>query len=480
MVGAGRPVERAARAPLPQPPQPDREPRDRGLTADRLRTEPVHLGDPVARPRRVDGGQLVAERRDEVALGAGHLRRSARWSDRPVVRRRIPASPSSARMTAAPAGPGRGGAARRVDDVVEDEPRDGLRRPAASAADRSGGRRPRRRRDARRPPRRRGPRRRGCWRGRCRRGSRPACGDERLDVRRQVEAGRLAFLRRHVADEDAGRDRPLDRVADGRDEQARQEARVEAARAEDDELGVGDRRQRVLGGLDAVGGDPDAIDARGPHDLRLPVDDRAVRQPGVERERRRRDGHDLAADGEDPVHQPDAVLEVAALDRGHRRDQQVPERVPGEPAGLLRPASRGKRYWRTSLISGSASARATMQLRMSPTGGMPSSLAQDAGRAAVVGDGDDRGQVAGVLLEAAQQRRQPRPATDRHDPRPAREEALLVDELDQRLLGVGRPERLGQDAGDRGTSRRRPARPRPSRRRTRAARTAGTGGSGGR
>ena len=87
-----------------------------------------------------------------------------------------------------------------------------------------------------------------------------------------------------------------------------------------------------------------------------------------------------------------------------------------------------------------------MQLRMSPTGGMPSSFAQDAGRAAVVGDGHDRGQVAGVLLEAAQQGRQAGPATDRDDPRAAGEEALLVDELDQRLVRIGRPERVGQDA----------------------------------
>ena len=77
---------------------------------------------------------------------------------------------------------------------------------------------------------------------------------------------------------------------------------------------------------------------------------------------------------------------------------------------------------------------------------------QHARRAAVVGDGHDRGQVAGVLLEAAQQRRQPGPATDGHDPRPARQEALLVDELDQRLLGIGRSERIGQDARPRDTT----------------------------
>ena len=75
----------------------------------------------------------------------------------------------------------------------------------------------------------------------------------------------------------------------------------------------------------------------------------------------------------------------------------------------------------------------------------PELLAQHAGRATVVGDGHDRGQVAGVLLEPAQQRRQARPATDGHDPRPAREEPLLVDELDQWLVRIVRAQGSGQD-----------------------------------
>ena len=41
-----------------------------------------------------------------------------------------------------------------------------------------------------------------------------------------------------------------------------------------------------------------------------------------------------------------------------------------------------------------------------------------------------------MLLEAAQQRRQAGPAADGHDPRPAREEPLLVDELDERRLSA--------------------------------------------
>ena len=52
----------------------------------------------------------------------------------------------------------------------------------------------------------------------------------------------------------------------------------------------------------------------------------------------------------------------------------------------------------------------------------PELLAQRARRAAVVGHGHDRRDVARVLLEPAQERREARPAADRDDPRPAREE----------------------------------------------------------
>ena len=216
------------------------------------------------------------------------------------------------------------------------------------------------------------------------------------------------------------------------------------------------------------------------HDLRLAVDDRAVGEPGVERQRRRRD---RARPGRG---RPGCGSSGGCRPRSRRPRRRSSRRSAG-CRGRGRPGHRssppggsGKRYWRTSLISGSASASATMQLRMSPTGGIPSSVAQHARRAAVVGHGHDRGQVAGVLLEPAEQRRQAGPAADRDDPRAAGEEALLVEELDQRLVRIGRPERVGQDADDAV----RPERDeRDADRRgdeARAARTAGTGASAGR
>ena len=44
-----------------------------------------------------------------------------------------------------------------------------------------------------------------------------------------------------------------------------------------------------------------------------------------------------------------------------------------------------------------------------------------------------------MLLEPAQQRRQAGPAADGDDPRAAREEPLLVDELDERLVRIAAP-----------------------------------------
>ena len=63
---------------------------------------------------------------------------------------------------------------------------------------------------------------------------------------------------------------------------------------------------------------------------------------------------------------PSSTAVIAAISR-------FPSAWPARP--LVSPSiDSGKRYWRTSFINGSASASATMQLRMSPTGGMPSSV----------------------------------------------------------------------------------------------------------
>ena len=304
---------------------------------------------------------------------------------------------------------------------------------------------------------------------------------ERLDVGGQVEAGRLAVLGRDVADVQprrAGAPATASRIAGI--EQARQEARVQAARAR--ARSAPPRRSRR---------------ARRPRRGRRrasprPARSRAVRMirdwpSTTEPSRSRRGGSAASPRPARPGRgrrgsgssrrtpsskSPPSIAVIAA---SSRLPTAWPAR-PGRRRRRRRPSAAGKRYWRSSLISGSASARAAMQLRMSPTGGIPSSVAQHAGRAAVVGDGHDRGQVAGVLLEAAQQRRQAGPAADRHDPRAAGEEPLLVDDLDERLVRVRRAERVGQR---RGSTRYAPnATSADADRRRRSARAAGTAGTG--
>ena len=61
--------------------------------------------------------------------------------------------------------------------------------------------------------------------------ARPGVADEGIDVRSQVEAGRLALLGGDVADEHAHRTGRGDGVADLGQEEARQQAGVEAAGA---------------------------------------------------------------------------------------------------------------------------------------------------------------------------------------------------------------------------------------------------------
>ena len=134
-------AERRRAAPLPQP---DRQPRDGPLARRPARRQPRRLGPPVARPRRVDRGELGAQGRDEVALRPGHAR---------VTTRRRPGSGRSGDVRAAPAAAlavvelqerrGEPGgivvvAVLGIDDVLEREPRRRDRRGRPAQPDRLG------------------------------------------------------------------------------------------------------------------------------------------------------------------------------------------------------------------------------------------------------------------------------------------------------------------------------------------------------
>ena len=221
--------------------------------------------------------------------------------------------------------------------------------------------------------------------------------------------------------------------------------------------------------------------AGGPHDPRLAVDDRARRRArawsvsGVAVA-----GTTWPADGEDPVDLPDALLEVAALDRGHRGEQQVADRMAAERPPRS-PEAAIRRTHREAVLEQLAHQRLGVGERRDAVADVADRrdaelLAQHAGRAAVVGDRHDRGEVARVLLEAAQERRQAGPAADRHDPRAAGEEPLLVDDA-RRAAGRPRPRGAGRSATriDAIGAERDERRRRPRRRSGRAAGTAGTG-----
>ena len=66
----------------------------------------------------------------------------------------------------------------------------------------------------------------------------------------------------------------------------------------------------------------------------------------------------------------------------------------------------------------------------------PKLSTQHARTTAVVGNGDDCGEVVGVLLEAAQQGGKPMPAADGYNLGAAAQESLRVDGIDQALVLV--------------------------------------------
>ena len=109
VLGGGGPHEGDLAPPLPRSPKPMRQPGDRRLAAGRFRTEAVHLRRQVARPRRIDRGQLVAHRRHEVALGAAHLRRSG-WQTGRRFAGGSRTRPRARRSPPSPGGLDRGGA----------------------------------------------------------------------------------------------------------------------------------------------------------------------------------------------------------------------------------------------------------------------------------------------------------------------------------------------------------------------------------
>ena len=154
-------------------------------------------------------------------------------------------------------------------------------------------------------------------------------------------------------------------------------------------------------------------------------------------DRRRRRRHDLAAHREDPVHPPDALLEVAVLDRRHGRDEQVAHRVPAEPPA--RPTG-PVAVAREPVLEQLAHERLGVGERGDAVADVADGRDAELARAARPDEPPSSATVtiAVRLLVCSLSPRSsvdsPVPAADRDDPRAARQEPLLVDDLDERLV----------------------------------------------
>jgi len=131
----------------------------------------------------------------------------------------------------------------------------------------------------------------------------------------------------------------------------------------------------------------------------------------MERDRRPRRRHDLASNRQDPVHLSDALFEVVALNRRHRRQQQVADGVAAEAALALA---------REAVLEEFAHQRLGVRQRDDAVANVSyrrdsQLLAKPARRAAIVRDRNHGRDVAGVLLDPAQQRGQARSAADDRD-----------------------------------------------------------------
>ena len=243
---------------------------------------------------------------------------------------------------------------------------------------------------------------------------------------------RLAGLAGDVADVDLHRRAGAQRLDHSLDEEVGQDRRVERSRPDDDQLGGQDRglglgvdlgvrrlEEHAVDLLDTVGhlrlADPDlAARGRAEHDV-------------AERGR-----DDLAAHREDPTGLSDGVLEVAG-DLRHGGDEEVAEGVTGERSLTAEPVLEQLGHQRLGLGE-RGEALADVSRRQDAI-----FLAEPSAGSSVVGDGDDRDDVAGVFLHASEQRGQAGAAADRDQARALGERAELVELLGEAAVGAAAP-----------------------------------------
>ncbi len=140
-------------------------------------------------------------------------------------------------------------------------------------------------------------------------------------------------------------------------------------------------------------------------------------------------GKDLPPDGQDLAEEPDRLLKAVHL--RHGRNEQVAEAVALQARSPGKTVLKQALHYRFRIGHGQ---KAGTYIPGRKHAQLP---AQAAGAPPVVGDRDHGGKVAGILLQVAQQGREPGPAADGHQPGTAGQVAPGKEFLDQRPLVAG-------------------------------------------
>ena len=215
-------------------------------------------------------------------------------------------------------------------------------------------------------------------------------------------AGGLAGLRHQIGDVHARRLGLGNGSGDFRDQQIRENAGVERAGTEKNQVGLLDGINGTGERTHAARGEAEFLD-RGTAggDARFAVDGAVVFERGDEVDVRKRRRKDAAANGEDFAADADGFGEIAG-DVRERGEKEIAEIVAGEAAAgvkaiLKQAAEQGFVFRKGDHAVADVAGRKNTVL-----------AAQTAGAAAVVGDGDDGGEVgdgalaAGVFIDAAE------------------------------------------------------------------------------
>ena len=215
-------------------------------------------------------------------------------------------------------------------------------------------------------------------------------------------AGGFAGLGHQIGDVDARSLGLGDGAGDFRDQQVRENAGVKRAGTEEDQVGLPNGFDGPGERTHAARRKPDFLDRRAAAggDARLAVNDAAVFEGGNEVNVRKRRWKDAAAYGQHFAADADGFGEIAG-DVGERGEEKIAKIVADEAAAgveavLKQAAEEGFIFRKSHHAVADVAGRENAVL-----------AAQAAGTAAVIGDGDDGGEVgdgvfgAGVLVDAA-------------------------------------------------------------------------------